>query len=304
MIKLLSKITLTIISTLGFVSGANAKLIKYEDFSDLSGITTNGHINRFHEEPIFYNGQNVLRLTNATHQGSHAFFNDSLNIEENTSFSTSFAFQIHTPDGKVDASDDIQGGDGFMFVMQSDGASIGDINNRLVTKSNMSFGSIRNGFGVEFDTYENRNNYQDESGNHLGIDVATEDGVGSVISKTQQEVTEGHLNNGNDWYAWIDYDGITNMLDVRVSQSDQRSTLPLLSYEIDIMDIIEPEEEIYVGFTASTGWASNEHDIRDFEFETYVVDAVDAYEPSTLLLLAGGLFGLFGFRNSKTTYTV
>src|SRR5262249_29589623 len=137
------------------------------------------------------------------------------------------------------------GADGFVFVVQPVSSSIG------ASGGGLGYQGVTPSVGVEFDTFHNGEN-SDPSSNHLGIDVN-----GSVTSVATVDVSPD-FDDGNLWFAWIDYDG-TN-LEVRANQTGVRPDDPLLSFAIDIPTTIG-QDDAFVGFTAGTGSAFENQDI-------------------------------------------
>ncbi|KAK6149923.1 hypothetical protein DH2020_017448 [Rehmannia glutinosa] len=131
-------------------------------------------------------------------------------------------------------------------------------------------------FGVEFDVFENEE-FDDINDNHVGIDVnslisvrAYEAGYwpddfrrkedGSPDERSFRRLT---LNNGRNYQVWIDYvDGTVNVTMAPVGM--KRPNQPLLSVPLNLSDVVE--DEMYVGFTASTGALIESHKILGWSF--------------------------------------
>ena len=248
---------------------AGATTVVYNDFSSSAGLAINGSASA-----NFNNGIDpapVLRLVRATtSQSGSAFSQTTLNA---SNFSTFFKSRITNPGGIYDGYQ--TGADGLVFVVQPVSSSIGGAG------GGMGYAGISPSVGVEFDTWLNG---WDPSTNHLGID--TNGNVASVITSSPG----ARLDDGNLWYAWVDYDGTT--LDVRANQTTVRPVLPNLSLAIDLPSVIGTTSA-YVGFTAGTGAAYGNHDIVSWEYRDEFDPIVDAIpEPLTmtaLALAAGGL---------------
>jgi hypothetical protein len=208
----------------------------------------------------------VLRIVPATISQSGSFFSQTqLNASD---FSTSFAFRLTDAGGIHDGTD--TGADGFVFVVQPVSSSLGGGGGGL------GYDGISPSVGVEFDTW---NNFPlDPDSNHLGIDSN-----GSVTSLQTLSVAP-RFDDGNKWYAWIDYNGTT--LEVRANQTGVRPALPLMSGNIDIATILGTSLA-YVGFTAGTGAAYENHDILSWTYADRFIP-----EPATGgLLLLGVMLG-------------
>lgn len=192
------------------------------------------------------NGDAVLRLTSSTGQSGSAFLTDSVSLANDKSFSTAFQFSI---------SDPIWGGaDGLVFVLQTNNNTAGG------GGGGIGYAGIPNSVGVEFDNWHN-GDVGDINDNHVGIDLE-----GSVASVVQASVSGlGQLENGQAWYAWVDYDGLTDLLEVRLSTTNVRPAAALLSYTVDLVDVLGTDDA-YIGFTSGTGGAGAKHDILGWEF--------------------------------------
>lgn len=226
---------------------AHAKDIVFRDFSDLSAFTLNGVTRNIAADKA--RGK-ALRLTNNLDQSGSAFLSQLVSIDNDASFSTYIQFRITNPMG---ISDGVQGADGIVFVVQTQADNVGGYGGGI------GFEGIQNSVGVEFDTWHNG---QDSDGNHVGIDIN-----GSTTSVVAKPI-ETPMNNGELWHAWVDYNGQADMLEVRISRNDSRPTTPLISHEVDLVEILG-KTEVFVGFTSGTGSAGNNHDIIAWNFRGY-----------------------------------
>lgn len=258
-------------------ASANALTISYSDFSDLSDFQLNGSAATITNPAA---PGNALRLTNSFSQKGSAFFTDSFALTSDTSFSTRFDFRISAPMGSADL--DGRGADGLMFVINTLPNTLGGAG------GNLGYKGLTDSLGVEFDTWNN-GAWDDFNGNHAGINLA-----GNMDSVVQAPVAT-RMNNGAVWTAWIDYDGASNLLEVRLSDSGLRSALALLSLNVDLGSVLGAPNA-FVGFSSGTGDATGYHDILNFEFRDFVAVG----EPGSLALLMLGLFGLTSIRFRKT----
>ncbi|MBK8018356.1 MAG: PEP-CTERM sorting domain-containing protein [Betaproteobacteria bacterium] len=248
--------------------------VSYADFADVSGLKLNDRANTVGNAVTDDQGRKVLRLTDNYGQKGSAFMTSAFSLADDMSFSTYFQFRMTQGDGFYEGSEyPVKGADGIVFVVnaQNDWTGGGG--------EGMGYKGYWAGLGVEFDTFNN-GTHVDSDGNHVGIDLD-----GSVNSVARQQVTP-LFNNGQVWSAWVDYDGVTDMLEVRVAQGGAalRPDAATLSYEVDLYEKVY-QQDVYFGFTAATGSLRNHQDILRWEVETI---AAPVPEPESLALLGMG----------------
>jgi hypothetical protein len=248
-----------------FAVPAHATTILFSDFSSTTGLVLNGNTGT----TVTGDGT-VLRLVGASgNQSGSAFSKATINA---STFSTFFKFRLTNPGGISDGVE--PGADGFVFVVQPVSSSIGGAGGGL------GYSGISPSVGVEFDTFQNA---WDPSTNHAGIDENGD--VGSVATVN----VPTKFDDGNLWYAWIDYNGTT--LEVRFNQTGIRPSAANLSQNIDIASIIGTNTA-FVGFTAGTGAAWENHDIVSWQYNdsfSPINNTSTAPEPTTLALFGSGL---------------
>lgn len=162
-------------------------------------------------------------------------------------------------------------GDGFGFMFSPDNSTEGTTMASMCMIDSRTDGYASNHlFAVEFDTYQNPQ-YNDSSNNHVGVNVL------SMTSKAFYNLCGGELvncsyfvNNG-DFTAWIDYDGATQTLEVRLANVSTlkgvvRPSNPLIQVlHLDLREVLT--DYMYVGFSGSIG--NNEvHEIKSWSFES------------------------------------
>ena len=284
--KHLRRISL-VASLLAVPGTAAAAPIVFNDFSDSSSLQLLAN--------AAVTSDNALRLVPAAeNQTGAAFLKSPVALGSGASFSSVFQFRISNSGGISDA--DGAGGDGLVFVAQGLGSNIYGSN----YSGGMGYNGITKSIGIEFDTWNNMltgSNTDANNGNHLGLDLN-----GSMYSVMQIDLATGagnadRLNNGNIWTSWVDYNGASHLLDVRLAQGAgaSRPDTAQLSYSLDLAGTLGTTSP-YFGFTSGTGGAWGNHDILSWQLQPLAVPL-----PPALWLFGSGLLGLVGIaRRMKT----
>jgi hypothetical protein len=265
------------------IAPASATTILFGDFSDLSQFQQNGATAAIVDPVTDDSNRRVLRLTNGLAQSGSAFLTNPVSLANQASFSTFFTFNINHPQGISDG--DGQGADGFVFVVQTVSNTAGGAGGGI------GYTGISHSVGIEFDTYDNGAGLNDPNGNHIGIDLG-----GSFNGPTQTIATR--MNNSADWFAWVDYDGANNLIEVRLAQTNVRPAGATLSRTADLVSELG-QTDAFIGFTSGTGSGGGFHDIVNWEFrDNFAPINPSVPEPGSLALLGLGLAG-FAFRRRK-----
>ena len=187
-------------------------------------------------------------------------------------FEVSFQFQIDQRTPYVG----YLGADGFAFVIQNDsdisiGGGGGDI----------GYSGIPNSIAFEFDTWDNnitgQTNYQDPNDNHISINTKGTD-ANSVEHQYSLDVLSDLPNFS---------DGLTH--DIYIRYEDDSLNLffdsiksPVLSAKISIIDtLLLDNGKAWVGFTSSTGLATERHSIISWSFNKHLLGLkTDTAEPT------------------------
>jgi hypothetical protein len=245
--------------------------VDFSDFCDVSAFTLNG------ETPnLTPNAGCVLRLTDDLSQSGSAFLTNPISLAADVSFSTAFSFRF--------TSQKNGGADGIVFVVQTVASNVGGLGGGI------GYQGINNSVGVEFDNWFNSGSDPDK--NHVGIDL--NGSVNSVVTKSI--VTE--FDAGDVWYAWVDYNGTTDLLEVRLSMDSMRPVVPELSYTVDLVAVLG-QTDAFIGFTSGTGAASAFHDVLTWQFRDSFAPIGDDLAPiptlGTLgLVIVAGLLLILG----------
>lgn len=211
----------------------------------------------------------ILELTNTTAKRfGHAFYSKPINFKNSStgkafSFSTAFAFGIVPQFERL-------GGHGLAFVISRTRELKGVLPSQYLGLMNATdFGNFSNHLlAVEFDTVQDFE-FGDISDNHIGIDINS---MVSNASANASYFPEGNpteekifLQCGKTIQSWIDYDSSKNELNVTLSLSSTKPSFSILSFQMDLSPIIE--ENMFVGFSASTGVLASSHYIYGWSFK-------------------------------------
>lgn len=81
-----------------------------------------------------------------------------------------------------------------------------------------------------------------------------------------REKPRAGLACGDIWNAWVDFDGSTSILEVRLSRSVVRPAAPLVAASILLSSILGTTDA-FVGFTSGTGGSHANHDVLRWTLE-------------------------------------
>ena len=265
---------------------ASAAALLFTDFSNLTGLQLNGDTSLIHSctggvgstcSPV---ADHVLRLTNTTSQAGGAFSTTAISLDQDASFSTSFQFRV---------TNTINGGaDGIVFVLQTNSNSAGG------SGGGIGYFGIDNSVGIEFDNWNN--GFGDaNSDNHVGIDLGGD--VDSVAIETDPGFT---IDAGDIITAWVDYDGVNDILEVRANTTGIRPGTAMLSYSVDLVAELG-STNAFVGFTSGTDAAGANHDILSWQFnsEFAPIETIGVPEPGPAAVFGLCLLGLGYMRRRR-----
>ncbi|KAK6917569.1 Protein kinase domain [Dillenia turbinata] len=213
----------------------------------------------------------ILRLTNRTSLSiGRALYptkipTKSPNSSHVLQFSTSFIFSMAPYKGVLP-------GHGLVFIFVPTKGINGTSSSQHLGLFNFTNDGDPNNhvFGVEFDVFQNPE-FNDINANHVGIDLNSLTSVASYkagnwvddTSDEEKSFRELKLNNGKNYQVWIDYaDFKINV--TMVLAGKPRPLKPLLSYSGNFSSVFE--DEMYMGFTGSTGRLVESHIILAWSF--------------------------------------
>lgn len=125
-------------------------------------------------------------------------------------------------------------------------------------------------FGVEFDVFKNEE-FDDINDNHVGVDVNS---LASVVShragywldKTNMSFKEVKLNSGDKYRVWIEYLNSNLSITLASANLKRKPHRALIKVPLDLSGVFL--DEMYVGFTASTGELLESHKILSWTFNS------------------------------------
>lgn len=214
-------------------------------------------------------GNGILRLTNETSRLlGRAFYPQPIRFKNSAagevfSFSTAFAFAIVPEYPKL-------GGHGFAFVLSPTKELAGALPSQYLGLLNSSDnGNVTNHiFAVEFDTVQDFE-FQDINDNHVGVDVdslvSSKSATAGYFDSNDRQIVPVNLKGGSTIQVWVDYDGNAKLLNLTLAPFSSKPSAPLFSFPIDLAPILE--EEMFVGFSASTGLLASSHYLFGWSFK-------------------------------------
>ncbi|MBS1668365.1 MAG: Ig-like domain-containing protein [Bacteroidetes bacterium] len=209
------------------------------------------------------NSTTALILNPSTgNQMGTAFWKKQISLSNNASFSVFFTFQIDQNNSRAD---------GLAFILQQQSSTT-----TAATGGGLGYsGFPGKSIAVEFDTYQNGG---DPNNNHIGLDFngntdhSTNGGVVASLNASTLDLADAKLK-----YVWIDYNGATNLFEVRISKSNTRPSTATISTTSYNLSNYFTGSSVYMGFSAATGGAWERHSITSF----YAINKYQPINPAT-----------------------
>jgi len=206
----------------------------------------------------------VIRASNlTTYSAGTVFSRQAAQMGTNRSFSAYFSLFIHD---QVPS----QGADGIAFVLQARNSYPMRVGGGLGFFGNPN--SQPNSLGIEFDTFKNTTDngvtVNDPNNNHIGVDI-NGNAQSEATASPPANATLNTQADGKPWNVWVDYNGTSHVLEVRMSKTTTRPTSATLSYAKDLSSIVATDA--YVGFTAGTGGLAQTQDVQNLYFNNSLV---------------------------------
>ncbi|XP_072976507.1 L-type lectin-domain containing receptor kinase SIT2-like [Typha angustifolia] len=211
----------------------------------------------------------LLRLTNETQEIlGHGFYPVPIQFKKASdgmpqSFSTIFVFAIRPqyPDSS---------GHGIAFAISPSTDLPGSMPSQHLGLFNTSDNgnSTNHVVAIELDTVKTVE-FHDINNNHAGIDVnnlsSTNSSPAAYFDAKTGNFTSLKLISGDPMQVWIDYSGVDMQLDVTISPiHEPKPSRPLVSSKVNLSSVVL--DDMYVGFSASTGAATGKHYILAWSF--------------------------------------
>ncbi|PSS34955.1 Lectin-receptor kinase [Actinidia chinensis var. chinensis] len=216
-----------------------------------------------------YTPTGLLALTNRTVQRKgHAFYPNPIPFKTSpntsvSSFSTSFVFGIISEFQKLS-------GHGIVFVVAPTPALPGALASQYLGLFNETSNDDPNNhvIGVELDTIQSTE-FGDINNNHVGIDINSLDSVDAhpvgYFSDENGQFQNLSLISGKAMQVWVEYDGVKKQINVTIALVGvNKPKKPILSLPRDLSPFMN--QEMYVGFSSSTGSVLTSHYILGWSF--------------------------------------
>ncbi|KAG0591263.1 hypothetical protein M758_1G157700 [Ceratodon purpureus] len=185
------------------------------------------------------------------------------------SFNTTFTFREQPMEYNTSTSNPYAG-EGFTFMMSTSSSWTGDAAGRFGIFDALRPSKV---VAIEFDSWQSddtdpgilpNNGTMNE---HVALDVGSPISVTSCFAYVYYYRAGITFSKGDVLYSWIEYDGITNTLQVRLANTPTRPVKALVYCQYDLSGALE--EKMWIGFSGSTGDHSSVYYIYNWTFTSY-----------------------------------
>ena len=217
----------------------------YTSFQSAAGLSLNGSANITDGE---------LELTSAAaQQAGTAFFQSPQPVNGDTSFQSQFSFRVGGGYGT-------NGADGFAFLVQNSAAGVDALGR---AGGYIGYDTIENSIAIEFDNYL-------KGGPGASTIAVVLNGSQNII----EVAAPFDLNDGSQYFAWVDYNGDSNNLSVFVSRTNEKPVFATLKTNLALDQIVG--NSLLAGFSAGNFNQPNFHRVSQWNFS---LDAPPADPP-------------------------
>ncbi|KAI7889474.1 uncharacterized protein EV154DRAFT_514343 [Mucor mucedo] len=204
----------------------------------------------------FITGDPIIRLTKAvSDQRGAVYCKQTVDLDDLEGIEIEFAFRI-TDEKGLPASG---GADGFAFIIQAQSErELGGGGCEL------GYGGIKNSMAVEFDTYQSLDRCDDPSSNHISIQAR----LPPLENSAHHRYSLGHtsriplLANGKWMKSKIRL--LSNgSIEIGLGESNDQNYIQVLKIQNqNFKKYLNGSKKAWIGFTASTGGISENHDVQ------------------------------------------
>ncbi|KAI9338429.1 hypothetical protein BD770DRAFT_400686 [Pilaira anomala] len=210
------------------------------------------------ESSSFLSDSPVIRITKAVPDQIGAAYQRQKIQLDNTlkGIEIEFAFRITDNNGFPVEN----GADGFAFVIQAqDENALGEGGCEL------GYGGIKNSFAVEFDTYQSKDRCNDPSGNHISVQARPM----PFMNSAHHDYSLGHTSNipllqSGQWFKSKIRLFDSGDIEIGLGEPSDKEYIKVLEiHNQNFKKYISNDfKQAWVGFTASTGGLSQNHDVQ------------------------------------------
>ncbi len=239
----------------------DSSMFVYQGFDKSSGLALDNHA-------MVYG--NSINLTQNSVNSYGSAYRDRL-VPLSNGFKTSFAFKMCNADEGTSHESGNPGADGIAFVIKNyDLSDYGNIGGGI------GYEGLHNCLAIEFDMFNNDAgqlvNNNDPNANHLAV-FASKDEVSPVHSSTNtigetMDIPMFKSDCFETYYADIIYSKENRTLEIYVENNQNLISPRLVLTDFELSNYIDLAEntKAYIGFTAATGTAFQEHRISNWAF--------------------------------------